>query len=477
MMIRFGRVLAVAAAFGLTACAGGASSGGSRPTPATSASGGQMLQQGQRPRQNDDTRAAERALSQAEGTEAEAEAQALYQQALTSAQAAIAADSTNPLPQLQAGRATMGLGRWQEADAYLDRAEALRPLYSLEIQPMRERAWINLYQEAAPLVNEGDYEGAAVVFEKANAIYDQRPEVMITLGQIYAQLRRHDEALANLTRAEAIIHDSARVAEMDSATVASWRELGAEIPLTKAQVLADAGRFEEAVGIFESLVQANPSDITLKRNLAAILIQIGDTTRAFDVYQELLALPGLSNQDYYAIGVGYYQGADYGRAAQAFKGAADRSKNDRDAIEMWTRSLQIDSAYSEVPAAAERWLALDPSNQNGLLILAQAVNQLGDEARASDLVRQIEALPVSIADLQMLRRDDGARVTGSAMNKTLAPGTVITLGFTFYDAAGNTLGTQAVTVTLGQQGMSEPFDLMYTSTQKVEGYSYTVMGT
>lgn len=477
MKIRFGRALAVAMGFGLSACAGGAPSGGSTPTPAIGGTGGQMLQQGQRPRQNDDTRAAERALNQAENTEAEAEAQALFQQALTSAKAAIAADSTNPLPHLQAGIASMGLGQWPEADAFLDRAEYLRPVYSLETETMRERAWIDLYQQAAPLVNEADYEGAAVIFEQANAIYDRRPEVMITLGQIYAQLRRHDEAVTNLERAAAIIGDTVRLAEMDSATVASWKELGAEIPLTKAQVLADGGRFEEAVAIFEGLVAASPSDITLQRNLAAILIQTGDTVRAFEVYESLMALPGLGSLDYYAIGVGYYQGSDYGRAAQAFKGAADISKNDRDAIEMWTRSLQIDSAYTEVPPAAERWIALDPNNQNALLILAQAVNQLGDDVRASDLVRQIEALSVIVSDLQMLRREDGARVTGSVLNKTLAPGTVVTLGFTFYNAAGTSVGSQAVTITLGQQGMAEPFDVDYTSTTKIEGYGYTLMGS
>lgn len=478
MKIRYGLVLTLAAGLSLSACAGGASSGGSTTAApgARPSSGGQMLQQGQRPRQNDDTRAAQKALDQAEKTEGEAEARALYEQALTSAQAAIAADSTNPLPYLQAGTAAIGLRQYLEADGYLTKAEELRPLYALETDGMRERTWINLYQEAAPLVNAAEYEAAAEIFEKANAIYDKRPEIMITLGQIYAQLRKHDDALRNLEAAEAIINDPERTAEMDSATVASWREQAADIPLTRASVLADAGRFEEAVRVFESLVQQNPSDIGLRRNLAAILIQTGDTTRAFTVYDELMAQPGLTNQDYYSIGVGFYQGSDYGRASKAFQAAADRAKNDRDAIEMWARSLQIDSAYAEVPAAAERWMELDPNNQNAMLILAQAVNHEGDAARASALVSRIEALPVVVNDLQMMRRQDGVRVTGSVLNKSLAAGAQVTLNFTFYDAAGNSVGAQAVTVTVGQKDMAENFDLTYESTAKVDGYGYKVAG-
>jgi tetratricopeptide (TPR) repeat protein len=326
------------------------------------------------------------------------------------------------------------------------------------------------------LVNSGEYEAAAEIFEKANVMYRKRPEIMITLGQIYGQLRRHDEALKHLDAAMTIINDPERTAEMDSATVASWKEQAAEIPLTRASILADAGRFEEAVGIFQQLVQANPADITLRRNLAAILIQTGDTARAFTVYDELMNQPGLSGQDYYSIGVGFYQGADYGRAAKAFQGAADRAKKDRDALEMWARSLQIDSAYAQVPPAAERWIELDPNNQNAMLILAQAVNHEGDAAKAGELVRRIEALPIVVNDLQMQRRQDGVRVNGSVLNKTLAAGTQVTLNFTFYDADGNQIGAQAVTVTVGQKDMSENFDLMYESTAKVDGYGYTVSG-
>jgi len=258
--------------------------------------------------------------------------------------------------------------------------------------------------------------------------------------------------------------------------VASWREQAADIPYTKALVLNEAGRFEEAVAIFEELVAKSPADIGLRRNQAAILIQTGDLERAFQVYEEILGQPGLESQDYYAIGVGYYQGSDYGKAAKAFEQAAALSLKDRDALEMWARSLQIDSMFAEVPAAAQRWMELDPANQNALLILAQAVNNQGDTRRAEELVHQIEALTVGVNDLQLQRREDGARVVGNVTNKSLAPGTEVMIGFTFYDASGAAVGTQAVTVTLGQQGMSETFDVMFYSDKKVEGYGYTVMG-
>ncbi len=471
MKIRFGLVLTLALAAG--ACAGGAPSGGSPASSPVPTTGGMTLQQGERPRQDEDTRAAQHSLEQAQDIQDEGQAETLYMQALTSARAAIAADSTNPLAYRLAGEAAIGAGDYQQADTYLDRAEKLRPIYTLETEGIREQAWLDLYNKAAPLVSGGQYEEAAQIFEKANAIYDQRPEVMITLGQIYAQLREHDKALENLDRADSIIH-SDKIEQVDSATAASWKESGEAIPLTKASVLADAGRFEEAAAIFRQLHQQDPNDVEMARNLAAMLVQMGNTQEAFQVYDDLLNRPGLASTDLYNIGVGFYQGSDYARAAQAFKKAADASPKDRDAIEMWARSLQIDSAYADVPPAGERWIALDPNNQNAYLILAQAVNQTGDSKRASELVSQIEALKVTVNDLQLSRTRDGATASGSVMNKTLDPGTNVTLNFTFYDTNGNQVATAAKSVSVGAADSPVSFQVDATSSTPIAGYGYTI---
>lgn len=469
MKIRFGLVLTMALSVG--ACAGGASSGGSA-NPSPMSGGGTMLAQGERPRQDEDTRAAQRALDQANDMEDQSQATPLYAQALTSARAAIAADSTNPLAWRLAGVAAIGAEEYEQAATYLDKAEALRPIYSIETEGIREQAWIQLYQKAAPLVNQGEYEEAAQIFEHANAIYDKRPEVFLTLGQIYAQLGDYDKSLADLNKAEEIIN-SDKTAEMDSATVAQWKEQGADIPKTRATVLAQAGRFEEAVGTYRELVAADPNDVTLARNLAAILIQMGNKDEAFQVYDRLLNRPDLETADLYNIGVGFYQGEDYEHAAQAFGKAATQSMKDRDALEMWARSLQLDSAYAAVPAVAERWVELDPNNQNAMLILAQAVNHEGDGTRASELVQKIEALPVLVNDLQMQRSMNGAMVSGSVMNKSANAGSNVTLHFTFYDASGAAIGNADKVVTVGEADTATSFQVE-TQAADVAGYGYTV---
>lgn len=474
MKIRYGLVLTLALAFGLAGCAsgGGSSSGGAAAGPMIP--GSETLAQGERPRDDENTRAAQRALEDADNAEDDAAAEAQYSAALQAAEMAIAADSTNPRAWRLAAEASMGLGDFFGADEFLTRAEELRPIYQFETEGMRERAWIALYQEAVPLVNSGDYEAAAEIFEQANAIYDKRPEVMITLGQIYAQLREHDKALENLDRAMEVM-ESDIVMEMDSATVASWEEQAAGIPLTRAQILADAGRMEEAAAAFRALSAEDPDNLMLKQNLATLLVQMGSQEEAFAVYGELMDMGGLSSNQFYLIGVGYYQGEAYDRAAEAFGAAAEASPMDRDALEMWARSLQIDSAYAAVPPVAERWIALDPNNRNAMLIMAQALQQNGDSQRAGQMVQRIEGLALTMDNLQLQRfPDGGGQVSGSLTNVSREQGSPVNIVVTFYDTDGNELGTANHTMNAPAQGMAQVFQVEFNSTQPVGGYGYVI---
>ena len=474
MKIRSGLVLLMALAFSLTGCAsggGGGGGGGGEGLAGLAMPGGETLEQGESPREDENTRSASSTLEDAEQA-AEGAAQDLYAAALQSAEAAIAADSTNPLAWRLAAEASMGLENYQEADRFLSRAEELRPIYQLETTGIREQTWLELYEEAIPLVNAGNYEAAVDVFEGAHAMYQERPEVMITLGQIYGQLREHDRALELLGQAQQIVN-TADPAEMDSTIIASWEEQAAGIPLTEAQILADAGRMDEAVAAFRALAQDEPDNLMVQQNLATLLVQTGAQEEAFEVYDRLLTMDGLSAQEFYGIGAGFYQGEAYERAAEAFGMAAEASVNDRDAIEMWARSLQIDSAYTEIPPVAERWIELDPSNRNAYLIYAQAVNQTGDGARANELVQSIESLQVMVDNLQLQRfPSGGAQVSGTVINVSLDPQTPVQMEFTFYDNAGNALGTQATTVRVGEADMQEVFQVEFASQEQVGGYSY-----
>jgi tetratricopeptide (TPR) repeat protein len=464
--------LALALALGLGACASGGGGTGGAPARGTRPSGGgNLLTQGERPRENADTRAAERALAAAEDATSPDAAQAQYRLALQSAEAAIAADPTNPLAHRLAGFAALGLEDYRSAAAHLDRAEQLRPIYQLELSPIREQAFIDRYSASAPFLESGDYGRAAEILEGAHAIYPRRPEALLLLAQIYAQLRQHDRALERIDQIMAFLQSDA-MNEVDSATAAGWREQAAELPLMRGRVLVDAGRLEDALPIYEQVARSNPDDILTTQDLAVIYMQLGRTDDALRVYDGLMIRPDLDTQSLYRIGVGYYNASRYDRAAEAFGRSAQRSRMHRDALEMWARSLQLDSAFAAVPPVAERWIALDPASQVGIVVLAQAVNAMGDGQRASEIIRRVDQLPITVDELQMRTTQNGVTVEGSVTNRTLAPGASVVLNFTFYSESGAQLGVASHRVTVGTPAQAQPFQVSFDTTETVGGYGY-----
>ena len=480
MKIRSGLVLMMAFGLGMGGCAsGGAPSTGfpearTRSGGPAGVAGGEAVSQGYSPRNTENTRMAETFLENA-GREDEAEAaRPIYEQALAASALAIREDSLNPLAYRLAAMANLGVEDYEAAGANFDRAEELRPLYQFDFESIREEVWIDLYQSAIPSVNSGDYEGAAAIYVSANAIYTQRPEAMIMLSQIQAQLGQYDESVENIDAAFAIL-DSDIMLETDEETAASWREQAQPLPALRAQVLAAAGRYEEAIADYRTLLVDDPTNTQAKRDLATMLIQTGAEAEGFEVFEELLQDPALSGEDLYAIGVGFYQGSAYGRAATAFQMAGEKNRYDRDSIELWARSLQLDSAYADVPEAADRWIELDPSSVTAHLVLAQAVNAMEDAERTGDVVREMEALEVDVSNLSLTKYGDGgARITGQVTNRLLDAGTQVTLTFTFYSDQASPVGTLEQTVAVGEENMAEVFAGEFDSPQVVGGYSYQV---
>ena len=474
MKIRYGLVLALAILFGVAGCAsgGGGGGGGVSAGPAAMGGGGQDLT-GINPRNTEFTRAAERALDDGDDADDPAEAQGHYETAKRAAAGAIEEDPMNPLAHRLAALAAMALGEYQEAGQHFDRAAELRPLYEFEDQGLREQKWIEIYQgEASPAVSSGDYETAVSAVEDANAIYSGRPEGFVLLAQLYGQLRQHDDALAAMDEAQAFLTSEA-VADVDSATVAEWTSQMDIFPELRASILTDAGRYEEAEAAYAELSMADPDNLDYLRVRASILMNLGEEERGLGVYRDMLGRPNLSGNDYFSIGAGFYQAQDYTEAARAFEGAVQLSGTDRDALEMWARSLMLDSAHAEVAPVAQRWVELDPYSQQGYVIMAQSANQAGDEEAAASAIQNAQGLQVSVDQLQLQRYGTGGgMISGSVVNKTLEQGQNVTLRFTFYGESGDPVGTVTESVTLSATDMAQIFQVEFDSAEYVGGYGY-----
>ena len=434
--------------------------------------GSLSAQVGERPRDSDYTEDAEDAIEDAEDTEDAAEKEAYYRMALQNAEAEIAENPNNPLGYRLAALASLGLSQYPEAGAFFDKANELYPLYELQDQPLRQSTWIDLYNQASPLIGAGDYEGAVAIFEDAHAIFKERPEIMITVAQLYGSLGDYKRSLDFMEQVDGFMA-SETAAVADSATMAGWQEQASVLPLLRAQVLAADAQYDAAADAYRVLMVTEPDNPNHLRGLAQVLMEGEREEEALEVYVDLLEQPGLDGETIFAIGVGFYNADDYVNAAAAFGKAAELNRTDRDAVEMWARSLNLDSAYSAIPAVAERWAELDPYNQNSWIMLAQAANRAEDVEGTQEAMNAASALEVSLDGFQMQRFPrGGARVSGSVTNKVLEEGTTVNVVFTFYGDGDVPLGTVAASVNVGAADMSEFIDAQFDSAEMVWGYTY-----
>jgi len=485
MKVRKGLLFAGSLLFIATGCAsGGGGTAAAAPTgaaPATSS-----VEDGASERDDQYTRAAQDFLDDALGQETignQDQADQAFSQALAQARLAVEADPANPKAHLLLGEAAVANEEWELAGDSYARALELRPAYVEDTRATREQTWVQLYNQGAPLINEGDYQGAIAIFGAADQIYGERPEIKIILGQLLAQEQEYDRAIEVLEEAQLVI-ESPRIEEVDSATAASWIEQGQDIEPTIAQSLLMSDRYADAVPVLESLVAQYPEDLQYVFRLAGSFGELERTDEAIALYNEVAERPGLEASEYLELGIGLYQLGEYRDAAPAFMQAAEAAPYDRDALEFGVSSLQLtyvrndslQASPAEVEAwldMGERWIELDPNNPQAYIALAQGITRTDDQSRAPELLNTAEALPVVVRNLRLTRTRGGASVVGAvSANGDDAPSEA-TLEFTFYDAAGNVLGTETTSVTLtgSSAGLNVQFD-----GEGVEGYGYEIVG-
>jgi tetratricopeptide (TPR) repeat protein len=443
---------------------------------------------GERPRENQFTRAAQDFLDDgfaAETLGRQAEADAAFQQALEQAQQAVDLDETNPRAWLLLGEAAVSAKEYVRAGEAYERALELRPAYLEETRAQREQTWVTLYQLAAPLVNSGEYEEAIEIFGAADAVYEERPEIKVILGQLLAQEGEYESAIQVLEEAKAII-DSPRVEEMDSTTAANWMDQREDIDPTIAQALMLGEMYTEAIPFLQGMIDAGETDVNYALNLATAYRETEQPDEAARVYEEVAQRDGLEPGDYLQLGIGLYQLEAYEEAAVAFFQATDVAPYDRDALELGVNSLQLTYVQSdsiEAPPetveqwvdAAQRWLDLDPSNPQAYTALAQGLARTEDASRAPELLNAAGALPINVRNLQMTRTMAGANISGTVSRATEDAPSAVQLLFTFYDAAGNVLGQQPFNGQLPDAvGGSTQITVVFNGGE-VDGYGYEVV--
>jgi tetratricopeptide (TPR) repeat protein len=451
------------------------------------------------------TRSAEIYIERANSAAATSERNELLAKALEVLAEGIESDAGNPKVWFMVGQAYARMGDAAGADSSFDKAVAIYPEYEPEIEPERLNVWITRYNQGITALQAGDMETAKAHFEAADRIYRGRAEAVVLLGSLREQggdLPGAEEAY----RTAIEITQGPAAGKLEPADRADWIAQEQTAAGRLATLLAQLGRNDEAIAVYESIVERHPENGALKADLAAQLAAAGRADEAAAIYEDLLANAELSDLAWFNAGVRLYSAEQAELAARAFRKSAELNPYSRDtwynlgqALYALSNVIETDSAVAADPAAkaslagineelrqvAQRVQELDPANRQSLMMEAQAMRTLSEAAsdaaarkeRQDQVVAMLEeagAMPFEVSGIQLRVQPESVLVTGRLTNLKLTAGQTVTLDFSLVGEGGEAIATHTVSVTAGEADATTPFEFTVPTGAVVLGWKYTI---
>jgi tetratricopeptide (TPR) repeat protein len=415
------------------------------------------------------------AIQEARLEEDEARQRELYQEVLQAILEGISDEDDNPEAYLHLGMVQTGLANYLAADSAFDRAEALYPDYvdeELGTTAYRFNAWLEAYNYAVARMDAEDREGAIEFFNLANSVYDKRPEAYLNVGAETSAVGDLDASIEAWLGAIAVI-ESPEADPGDEQTREQWdTQFWLMAHTNLGLILQMAERPGEAVTVYETLLERFPDNADARSSLAMALAASGQAGNALAIFDEILSREDGTPLDYFNAGVSLYTADQLDQAAIGFEKAIQRAPMYKDALQNMAQTLNILENFEDQIPYSERLIDLDPHNEYGHQMHIRALAEVGRQADAVALLEIMRNLPFVTDNLQLQPLSSGPSIAGIAINKTLAPGTSVTLRFTFYDNDGNPLGTEDTEITLSDPDVSHQFQVSFGADQMVLGYSY-----
>ncbi|HUF69005.1 MAG TPA: tetratricopeptide repeat protein [Longimicrobiales bacterium] len=391
------------------------------------------------------TREADKFLALAMTRSDDAQRKIMYQQALDALQEGFTNAADNGKLWYTAGIAYVGLSRFADADAAFDKAVEIHPEAAVEIEAEREAGWIKAFTEGVALMDQGaqGYAQALEILEAGEALYPKRPEGLLNMGSMYAELGQNEKAEDAFVKAAAAAQGELYEL-VDSATRVSWDGYVDMASLNIAQIRGmigvdafSAGDFEEAAAAFHRAMEANP----YSRDYLLNFVQ-AKYAKATDLEDEI---------------------------------QADSTKEDE-------YRPQLIELYSSLQQEIPRVREFDPTNQNVLMINVRAVrreNELkGDSTAAQQgalaILEAADAIPIEVVEVSIQPGDGVAVITGKVLNRKLEADAPVTVKLKLLGLEGNEIGSIDVTVNVGEVEGSVPFEATTNITAQVAGWKYEI---
>ncbi|MDH4045411.1 MAG: tetratricopeptide repeat protein [Gemmatimonadota bacterium] len=295
------------------------------------------------------------------------------------------------------------------ADSAFDRAAPMLPDCAQDITDNRRRLWVPLLNAAVDRIKAGDNEGAIAQLREANAIFASEPPAFYYMGQIFANLQQRDSAIAYYDQALAIAR------RPENAEKEQYADIRDNAEFNIARIYHIDQKYDSAAAWYARFRQHDPTDAQATTGQASALESAGRIEEALALYDSVLIMSdSMSTLDLFQAGVALFRTRRLQRAAEAFERGLERNPHFRDALFNLANTYlslandvdstlpkaeqeRLEREYGEkmVPVV-NRLVAGDPASTAALRLLAAALQLTGQPDSTLAVLERIEALPFEI---------------------------------------------------------------------------------
>lgn len=309
------------------------------------------------------------------------------------------------------GRIYLHQGDIAGADSALARAAALAPDCAEQVARLRRGAWIALVNPGIDYMEAEKTDSAAALFRAANSVYRDEPNAYVYLAGIAYDAEDMPTALAYF--------DSALATPADPKSAAA-RE---QAMFNKAVVLLRMERAAEAVPVLQEFIALHPDDVNATRALMNAYVATGQRDSSEAVAQRLEAMgesierTAVVEDTPFNRAVTAYNAQQWAAAITAAEEAVAAAPLSHDVLYMLARSNFELKKGPEVVKWASQLLAMDPMNENGLIMLGRGYNLTGASEKAVETRLRLNRMPFGVSNATLTATDSGATFTATATGR------------------------------------------------------------
>ncbi|MDZ7722952.1 MAG: tetratricopeptide repeat protein [candidate division KSB1 bacterium] len=214
-------------------------------------------------------------------------------------------------------------------------------------------------------------DSALVVYNEALDKFPENDYYWRTKGWLLSAQQQNDEAIEAYYNA--IEYD-------DDPPMSDYKNLG--------RLLVTEDRIDQAIEIYQKIVELNPQDADAQSTLASLFETTGDIDAVIEAKEAALENRSDDTALMFDLARLYYRQGDYNFAIEKFTNLLEIKPEDFDALEFLGNSYQYNGKYRKAIGAYEKALALKPDNARIMTEMAACYKEIDQVRKAMNTVNQ-----------------------------------------------------------------------------------------